>query len=306
MNTLLEAKVQERTKKLQLQNQVLKEVHDSVITTDVDGTILSWNAGAEQLYGYTRAEALGRNIGFVYQDVQELQTKVLEPLLSQGKHKTEVMIVSKSGRLVDVSLRLSVVKDEQGNITHLIGCASDITERKRAKKALQQLNEELEIKVLERTQELAIASERLSLALKSGAIGCWDLDLADNSLYWDDRMYEIYGVDKQAIGSVVYENWAERLHPEDRPGTERLLQQAILGEAEYNTEFRIIHPDGSTRFIKAYGTVSKDEQGQPQRMIGINFDISDRKKVEQEMLESRRLVQQIADSSPNVLYLYDL
>ncbi|MFM7575342.1 MAG: PAS domain-containing protein, partial [Microcystaceae cyanobacterium] len=157
-------------------NQVLEEVHDSVITTDVNGMILSWNSGAEQLYGYTKAEALGRNIGFLYEDTEITQSVIIRLVLTQEKYSTEVVVIAKSGKHIDISLRLSVVKDEQGTVTHLIGCASDITERKRAEKALQQLNEALEIKVRERTQELEIASERLALALKSGAIGCWDLD----------------------------------------------------------------------------------------------------------------------------------
>ncbi|MFM7382334.1 MAG: GAF domain-containing protein, partial [Microcystaceae cyanobacterium] len=114
MNALLEAKVQERTRKLQLQNQVLEEVHDSVITTDVNGMILSWNSGAEQLYGYTKAEALGRNIGFLYEDTEITQSVIIRLVLTQEKYSTEVVVIAKSGKHIDISLRLSVVKDEQG------------------------------------------------------------------------------------------------------------------------------------------------------------------------------------------------
>jgi PAS domain S-box-containing protein len=155
LNSSLEEKVQERTKKLQLQSQVLEEIHDGVVTTDLNGTILSWNLGAEKLYGYTEAEVLGRNVAFMYEDAEALGAEVIVPLLDKGSHATEVVIFSKSGKRIYISLRLSVVKDEQGNITHLIGCANDISDRKRAEQELQQLNQELETKVLERTQELA-------------------------------------------------------------------------------------------------------------------------------------------------------
>ncbi|MEB3121929.1 MAG: PAS domain-containing protein, partial [Snowella sp.] len=280
MNSSLEEKVQERTKKLQLQAQVLEEVHDGVVTTDSNGTILSWNRGAEELYGYTEAEVLGQNIAFLYENVEDLQTKVIAPLLEYGSYTTEVAVFSKSGKRIYISLHLSVVRDEQGQITHLIGCSNDITKRKRAEQELQQLNQGLETKVLERTQDLQKVSERLALALKSGDFGCWEWNLVQNTKFWDERMYELYELSPKADGSISYEDWANRLHPEDLTATETLLQQSILGEAEYDTEFRVLHPDDSIHFIKAYGMLVRSEQGDPQTMIGINFDISDRKQAE--------------------------
>jgi PAS domain S-box-containing protein len=406
LNSSLEEKVQERTKKLQLQSQVLEEIHDGVVTTDLNGTILSWNLGAEKLYGYTEAEVLGRNVAFMYEDAEALGAEVIVPLLDKGSHATEVVIFSKSGKRIYISLRLSVVKDEQGNITHLIGCANDISDRKRAEHELQQLNQDLEARVERRTAllrkseqrfislaaaapvaifrinqdnnctyvnefwtqitgqepevalgygwietihpddreqihqqwtqaieqqapyqgegrcirpdgtiryyycqalaetdedgnfmgyigtltdisdrkraeaELQNLSNRLGLALRSGAIGCWEWDLVNNIKVWDERMCEIYGLSTEEIDSMNYERWASVLHPEDRTFTTTLLQQAISGEAEYDTEFRILHPDGNIGFIKAYGIVVRDAQGNLQSMIGINFDISDRKQAE--------------------------
>jgi signal transduction histidine kinase len=84
------------------------------------------------------------------------------------------------------------------------------------------------------------------------------------------------------------------LHPEDLASTETLLQQALSGEAEYEPEFRIVRPNGSIRFIKAYGIVIRDEQGNPTTIIGIHLDISDRKQAEaqlrQKNLELEELV----------------
>ena len=251
MNSFLEEKVQERTQKLQLQSQVLEEIHDAVVTTDIEGTILSWNQGADDLYGYTETEVLGRNVNFMYEDAEALQAEVLIPLLANGKHTAEVIVFSKSGQRIYLSLRLSVVRDEQGHITHLIGCANDISDRKLAELELQQLNQELEAKVERRTAQLKQISERLALALKSGAFGCWQWDLVHKTKIWDERMYELYGIPKQADGSIDYDDWANRLHPEDRDSIESLLQQAISGEVEYDTEFRVVHPDGTLHFIKA-------------------------------------------------------
>ncbi|WRH67785.1 MAG: PAS domain-containing protein [Planktothrix sp. GU0601_MAG3] len=133
--------------------------------------------------------------------------------------------------------------------------------------------------------QLQKTTERLVFALKSGAIGCWEYDIQQNLLVWDDRMFELYGYLNKPNPHLVYEIWANAIHPDDRNATETLLQQAFLGVAEYDCEFRIIHSDGSIHFIKAYGMVKLDAQSKPERMIGINFDISDRKQAEQIILQ---------------------
>ncbi|MDZ7962160.1 MAG: GAF domain-containing protein [Aulosira sp. DedQUE10] len=169
-----------------------------------------------------------------------------------------------------------------------------LIERQQASDRLQEseqryitLNQDLEAKVEERTAELQERetqlqkiSERLALSLKSGAIGCWEWDIGQNTILWDERMYELYGATKTSDSSVVYDIWAKGLHPDDRSSTETLLQQAVLGQAEYDTEFRVVHPNGSIHFIKANGVVVRDAQGNPQSMIGANFDITQRKQAE--------------------------
>jgi len=128
--------------------------------------------------------------------------------------------------------------------------------------------------------QLKEVSERLSFALKSGGIGCWEWDIVHQSLLWDDRMFELYGVSKDSETRLAYEVWSKGLHPNDRAANEALINQAILGEAEFNTEFRVIHPDGSIHFLKAFGLVQRDADGVPQKMVGVNLDITDRKRQE--------------------------
>jgi PAS domain S-box-containing protein len=151
---------------------------------------------------------------------------------------------------------------ENGVCVRLFGSFQDITHRKKIEAELQKL------------------SQRLGVALKSGAIGCWEWDINTNVIVWDERMYELYGLTK-TYDTVGYDVWANGVHPEDRPATERILHQTVLGKAEYNPEFRVVHPDGSIYYIQAYGIVIQDNQGNPQSMIGVNFDITERKQNEQ-------------------------
>ncbi|GBO52344.1 circadian input kinase A [Pseudanabaena sp. lw0831] len=178
-------------------------------------------------------------------------------------------------------------------------------ERQRANTMLVQLNQELESKVQKRTMELQKLSERLTLSLRSGAIGCWEWHIDPPHVIWDERMYELFGTKEKVDPRMGYQTWANGLHPEDRAATEALALQAILGEIEFDTEFRVVHTDRTIHFIKAYGTLLRDSEGNPQSLIGINFDISDRKQAENAILESQKFLQTVLDTFPLSVFWKD-
>ena len=129
---------------LHRQAQLLDEIRDAVIATDVEARITSWNKGAERLYGYRADEVLGRHIGFLYADPAALEREVVAQLLEKGTHATEVRLKRKSGEEFDAQLYLSCSYDEQGGRQGMIGYSLDITERKRAEQVqtvLAQLSE---------------------------------------------------------------------------------------------------------------------------------------------------------------------
>jgi len=147
-------------------------------------------------------------------------------------------------------------------------------------------NRELEEEIAKRKEtqeELKRMNERFSLAASAGGLGVWDWDIEKNELVWDDRMYQLYGLEKKDF-SGAYEAWLQGLHPDDRALSDEVSRQARLGEREYDTEFRAILPDGEIRWLKALGHVVRDENGAPLRMTGVNFDITDFKIMEKERL----------------------
>jgi PAS domain S-box-containing protein len=153
-------------------------------------------------------------------------------------------------------------------------------ERQRTNNMLVELNQQLESKVQKRTVELQKLSERLALSLRSGAIGCWEWNIAEQKLFWDERMYELYGVKQDTDFQLNHKSWAAMLHPDDLVAIREMGERALLGEIDMDTEFRVFHSDRSVHFIKNYGTLVRDTKGHPQSLIGINFDISDRKQAE--------------------------
>jgi PAS domain S-box-containing protein len=123
---------------LQQQAQIIDQIHDSVITTDLDGYVTSWNRGAERLTGYTMAEALGRHISFLYPEDQHgfLEQNVIAPLKAQGAHEIEVLMRRRSGQELYAHLSLSLLRDSDGVEIGMIGYSMDITERKKAEEDL--------------------------------------------------------------------------------------------------------------------------------------------------------------------------
>jgi PAS domain S-box-containing protein len=153
------------------------------------------------------------------------------------------------------------LRNIDGEIIGVLGTYQDITDRKQTEAQLSRL------------------SERLSLSLKSGAVGCWEWDILRDRLIWDDRMYELYGV-KKLLDCEDYAVWLDTIHPDDRPATEAAIDLALAGDADFDTEFRVIHPDGSIHFIKAYGLLQQVSRDCSYSMIGINFDITAAKHAE--------------------------
>ncbi|WP_034294779.1 bifunctional diguanylate cyclase/phosphodiesterase [Herbaspirillum sp. RV1423] len=125
--------------KLEQQAQILNQMHESVITMDQAGFIISWNRGAEQLFGYTAIEAIGRNVLFLYENEDEDDTALNDVFLSQGGREMEVRRRKKSGETFWASLSLSIMRDQYGQPIGMIGYINDITERKNAEKLIHHL-----------------------------------------------------------------------------------------------------------------------------------------------------------------------
>jgi len=120
-------------------SQILDQLHESVITMDLAGFILSWNLGAERLFGYTAKEALGQNILFLYEAEDADDSSVRDIFLERGGREMEVKRRKKNGEIFWASLSLSTLFDEYQQAVGLIGYLSDITERKRSEERINHL-----------------------------------------------------------------------------------------------------------------------------------------------------------------------
>ena len=298
--------LQQRTQALELQKKVLEDIHDAVVTTNLNGIILSWNHGAEKSYGYKEAEVLSRNIDFLYQDMETLQAQMIVPLLEKDRHDTEIVVLSKSGERIDISLRLSVVKDEQGDITHLIGCASDITDRKRAEQELHQLNQELEDRVEQRTVELAISERRFSTLASASPVGIFRFDSPLNCVYVNERWSELTG---RAAESAMGRGWIESLHPDDRDlileSAESQFYSPLSEKDIFIREGRHLRPDGSVNWFDLQVAKEFNEAGKIVGYIGTLTDITDRKQTELALMESEAKFRRLVEDTNDLIWSVD-
>ena len=135
--------------------------------------------------------------------------------------------------------------------------------------------------IKENEDALKMFSDRLALATDAGKIGIWEWDLTTNNIIWDEMMMELYKVDESKF-SAMYDAWRTRVHPDDLADAEHDLNDAVTKNIPFDSEFRIIWPDGEIRHIKAAALV-QHEDGEAKRLTGVNWDVTKRRRMEQEL-----------------------
>ena len=152
--------------------------------------------------------------------------------------------------------------------------------------------------------ELLEYSQRLKLATASGRLGVWDWNVKENSMVWDDRMFELYGITRNSFSSNI-DAWTNGLHPDDKQRAVDEANSALAGEKEFDTIFRVLHPDNTVKYLKADGMVIRDHEGKAVRMIGINRDVTASKEAEKELEKSRILIDTVISQTTDAIYVKD-
>lgn len=163
--------------------------------------------------------------------------------------------------------------------------ASDVTDQREAREAMARLNGELErrveaevARIRQLDAEIAQGRRRLELAVSASEISMWDWDIAKDRVHWDDRCYEMLGF-KPGAFEVSYAGWRTMLHPDDLETAEACIRRQLREGGIFVVEFRHRDAAGDWRWIEGRGrVVTRDGRGNPTRVMGVNLDISERKK----------------------------
>ena len=252
-------KIREGEARFDLLAEISKVMHWEV---DANGLITYISPVCISILGYQPKEIIEKKYFYdLYPEETREERKLRTQQIFEGKSaftNVESQIVAKDGDIVWVSASGVPLIDMEGKLLGYSGSFTDISNRKK-----------IEIK-------LAQAATRLALATRGSGIGVWDLDIVNDNLEWDEQMFELYGCNKDHK-TKASDVWLSEVHPEDIWRVEREMVMAIRGEKEYDTEYRVIWPDGSIRFLRALAVIMHDDSGNPLHMIGTNWDISELK-----------------------------
>jgi PAS domain S-box-containing protein len=157
----------------------------------------------------------------------------------------------------------------------------------RKTRQLERLNAELEDRVRARTAELEKSTvqlveseQRRTMAIAAGKMGSWDWDWINGDWMWDAGQYRIFGIDPRDF-EVTSENIQSMLHPDDIDGFQKVIAHFENGARAYETEFRIIRPDGEVRWCVGTAAATFDKAGRVVRLSGVTIDITERKRAEE-------------------------
>ncbi|HDZ05280.1 hypothetical protein LCGC14_0069210 [marine sediment metagenome] len=205
-------------------------------------------------------------------------TNLVSTALSDGKpFDTELIIVTAKGNEVWVSAK-GEVEMVNGKAARLVGTFQDIDERKKVQIAHEEI------------------SERLKITTQTAKIGTWDYDLLENELEWDPEMYKIFDVKKEQF-SGAFEAWSSTIHPNDKERAVAATNDAINGIKDFDEEFRIIHQNGSVRYIKGLSKTIRDFNGKAIKMTGANWDITELRSAELKLARSTELFSETFEHS---------
>lgn len=152
--------------------------------------------------------------------------------------------------------------------------------------------------VLERNQALGAlkaSEERYALAQKAANIGSWEWDIPSGRLFWSDAIAPMFGMEPGEF-SGTYKSFLERVHPDDRKLVLDAVGASFRHGVGYNVEHRILHANGSERWVAEVGEVSRDARGRPARMRGILQDITERKWAEEALARLNRRLEQLVEA----------
>jgi len=240
-----------------------------IATYSKTGQCLSANQAAAKILDSSMAEILHRNLADVEPQGRASLRESAEVVLTTGNpSERELQFTAPSGKAV--WLRVQLARFLDNGEERLLVVFQDIMESKRAE------------------QDRLASRERLDLALRSAQMGVWHWDLLGQRRVFDDQVMALLGIDPASFAGSA-EEFFETVHPEDRETVKAALSRTVETDEPYQAEYRAVWRDGSIHYINARGRLVRDEMGNPGRINGVLWDVTERHALQEQLLHAQKM-----------------
>jgi PAS domain S-box-containing protein len=265
---------------------IVESSNDAIITKSLDGIITSWNKGAEQVYGYSAEEVLGKPISIMAPTHSDTEGKKLTEMIKQGEriHHYETSRLRKDGKLIDVSLNLSPVFDSSGRLTAISVIARDITERKKIEEKLRESEEKYRSIVETAKEGIVIIDEEAIIT------------------YTNKRLADLLGYTRgEGIGRLIWDFISE----ESKDIMKLNLKNRCL-DTHGSYELKLIKRDGSALWVLVNAKPLFDKSGKSMGSMSMLTDITEIKKAEMELKENESRFRNLFEVITSGVAIFDV
>ncbi|WP_440947419.1 PAS domain S-box protein [Methanosarcina sp. T3] len=274
---------------IQILANIVESSDDAIITESLDGTITSWNEGAEQIYGYSAKEILGKSMSVLEPPMLFEEMKELTELIKQGDklHHHETLQLRKDGIIINVSLSISPILDTSENPVAALVIARDITNSKRAEEKLR------------RSEEIyRIATEQTGQVI-------YHYDLRTDRFSWSGAIKEVTGYSSDEFQKLGKHFWITNVQPLNMNCLDWNPQIMRKTGDRFKEELRLRRKDGTYIYVENKGVCLKDHVGQPYGAIGALKDITDWKLAIKKVEESEEKYSSFIQNFHGIVFQLD-
>lgn len=284
-----------------------EKTSDAFFSIDLKGVIVSWNNGAENIFGYTKDEAIGKFFPDISSsgNIKQQIAAIVEKVPFKGSLDLEAINYNKKGEEIHCLSSVTALRNETGKVTGYVVVLRDVTQRKKNEELLKKFNEELTGQVKAKTAEINHSNERFEMISRTTNDAIWEWNLETGAMWGNETHQYLYGL---TIADPVPDEieWAQRVHPDEREAMIKKQNDAIASGANvFITEYRFKTENDGYKNIYDRCYIVRNEEGKAIRMLGNMMDITERKSIVAALQESEEKYRTMIEQASNGILILD-